>query len=420
MEHGFYITMSKQLISISRVVTVMQIIAGIANIAMARILINTVVIFFGLLCAGAEGLCVLAQTTVIESDRANNEISNISQAKAGEELPSVEEHGRHEPHVIQETVEHVTESWGNTQGFGKKLDWMHVKLYEIAEVQVERIDSWFKPPQGEKSIVGLSRFRVGLFAEGQLQKDNKTDVKPVVDLDTEIELPNLKRQIKLIITTSDPTTMPGKSFIEQRDNSLRTAVVRQLRPDISAAIGMRARWKPELFAYAVWAYKAEAGNWRLYPQQKFYWESKDGFGEISMLVLDHWINRWNTRFSTSVKWSKEYRDDDQKAEREGNGFRWSEVFILEHAKELLDESQLGRVVSGDDIARGWGIRLSAFGGFHSADEYRAGIFYRWPLRKKWMYSFAGPEIKWKNATNWDREWILRCGIEMLFWGGKER
>ncbi|MBN1545051.1 MAG: hypothetical protein JW902_00160 [Syntrophaceae bacterium] len=393
---------------------------SILSVTAAMRISYALVMLFVLLCIGTKDLCLFAQTAEIEPDRFYNEISDLSQAKPGEELPSVETPDQREPRVIRETVEPVAESWGSTEGFGKKIDWIHGSLFKIAQAQVEMVDNWFKPPQGEQPVVELSRFRVGLFAEGKIQEYKETDVKPVVDFDTEIELPNLKRQIKLIITTSDHTMLPGKSFIEQRDNSLRTAVVGQLRSDISTAIGVRARWKPELFAYAVWAHKSEARNWRLYPQQKFYWESKDGFGEISTLVLDHWINRWNTRFSTSVKWSKQDRDDDQKAEREDNGFRWSEVFLLEYAKELLDESQLGRVVSGHDIARGWGIRLSAFGGFHFADEYRAGIFYRWPLRKKWMYLYAGPEIKWKNVNKWDREWNLRCGIEMLFWGGKER
>gem|GEM_PF-714981 len=411
---------SKQLIPISHAVPRMLTTAWPAPLAAMRRLAGPAVILSVLLCIGAKDAYVLAQTAETGPDRVYNEISDLSQAKTGEELQPAEPPDRGKPDVITETVEPVVESWGSTEGFGEKFDWLHGKLYEIAEAQVMRVDSWFKPPQGEQGIVEPSRFRVGLYGEGKIREYKESDVKPVVDFDTEIDLPNVKRWLKLIITTNDPTALPGKSFIEQRDNSLRTAVVGQWRSDISAAIGMRARWKPELFAYTVWAHKSKAGNWGLYPQQKFYWESKIGFGEISTLVLNHWINRWNTRFSTSIKWSKQDRDDDQKAERKDNGFRWSEVFLLEHAKELLEESQLGRVVSGDDIAKGWGIRLSAFGGFHFTDEYRAGIFYRWPLRKKWMYSYLGPEIKWMNVNNWDREWTLRCGVEMLFWGGKER
>jgi len=242
----------------------------------------------------------------------------------------------------------------------------------------------------------------------------------VVDFDAHIELPNIKRQLNLIITTNDPTMLPGKDVTEQQDKSLRSAVVRQWTPDVSTDIGVRLRWKPELFANAIWSPTWKRGNWLLYPQQKFYWESGSGIGEISTLVLDHWINRWNTRFSTSIKWSEQDRDNDRQTERKDVGFRWSEVFIFDHANELLDETQLGRIVSGYDIARGWGIRLAAFGGFHLVDEYRAGIFYRRPLRKKWMYLLVEPEIKWKNVNNWNPEWTIKCGIEMLFWGRKER
>lgn len=373
-----------------------------------------------LLCIGAEDARVLAQTADAGQDMASGQAADPPYAASIGEPPAEEPPDRREPGVITETVEPVVEPWRSTEGFGEKIDWLHGWLYEMAESQVLRFDSWFKPAQGDQGIFEPSRFRVGLYGEGKIREHRGIDIEPVADFDTEIDLPNVKRWVRLILTTSDPTTLPGRSFIEQRDNSLRAAIVGRWRSDISTAIGLRARWKPELFAYAVWARRSKAGNWGLYPQQKFYWESRDGFGEISTLVLDHWINRWNTRFSTSVKWSRQDRDDDKNTGRRDEGFRWSEVFLLEHAKELLEESQLGRVVSGDDIARGWGIRLSAFGGFHFTDEYRAGIFYRWPLRKKWMYAYAGPEIKWRNSNDWDREWTLRCGIEMLFWGGKER
>ena len=371
---------------------------SILSITTARRIVTAVVILFVLQCIGAKDACIFAQT-------AENEPGRVYA----------------EPELISETVEPVVESWGSTKGFGEKIDWIHANLYKTAEDQVERIDSWFNPPQGEpRIVVELSRFRVGLFGEVKIKKDEGLDAKQVVDFDTDLELPNMKRRMKIIITTIDPTTLLGKYITEQQDKSLRTAVVGQLTPNVSTAIGIRIRWKPELFANAVWSDTWKTANWQLYPQQRFYWESGSGIGEISTLVFDHWINRWSTRFSTSIKWSEQDRDADHQAERKDVGFRWSEVFIFDHAKELLDETQLGRVVYGYDVARGWGIRLAAFGGFHLIDEYQAGIFYRRPLRKKWMYLFVSPEINWKNANNWNREWTIKCGIEMLFWGKKER
>jgi hypothetical protein len=393
---------------------------SILSVTAARRIISAAVILFVLQCIEAKDACIFAQTAEDEPGRVHNEKSDYSQVKPNEELPSVEPPAQHEPELIRETVEPVVESWGSTKGFGEKIDWIHANLYKTAQDRVERFDYWFKSPEEEQRNIELSRFRVGLFGEGKIKKGEGLDLKQVVDFDSDIELPNIKRRIKLVITTNDPTTLPGKYVTEQPDKSLRTAVEGQWRHDASAAIGVRVRWKPELFANAVWSPTWKTGNWLLYPQQRFYWESGSGIGEISTLVFDHWINRWNTRFSTSIKWSEQDRDDDRQAERKDVGFRWSEVFIFDHANELLDETQLGRLVSGYDVANGWGISLAAFGGFHLVDEYRAGIFYRRPLRKKWMYLFVSPEINWKNVNNWNREWTIKCGIEMLFWGRKER
>jgi hypothetical protein len=393
----------------------------ILSVSMARRIISALVILFVLQCIGAKDACIFAQTAEKGLGIVNDEKGDQSQAKPVEGLPSVEPPAKPEPELIRETVEPVVESWGGTKGFGEKIDWIHSNLYKIAQDRVKRIDSWFKPPKGEQRIVvELSRFRFGLFGEGKIKKDEGLDLKQVMDLDSDIELPNIKRRIKLVITTNDPTTLPGKFVTEQPDKSLRAAVEKQWMRDLSASIGVRARWKPGLYANAVWSPTWKTGNWSLYSQQRFYWESRSGIGEISTLVFDHWINRWNTRFSTSIKWSGQDRDDDHRTGRKDMGFRWSEVFIFDHANELLDETQLGRVVSGYDVARGWGIQLAAFGGFHFVDEYRAGIFYRRPLRKKWMYLYLAPEIIWKNENNWNREWMIKFGIEMLFWGKKER
>jgi hypothetical protein len=394
---------------------------NILSVTTVRKILCAVVILFVLLYAGAKDACVFAQSAETEPGKVYDEISSPSQATPDEGLPSVEPPNRRESGVKSETVEPVNESWGSAEDFGDKVDWIHSKLHNMAQTQVERVDSWFKPPPGEQRIVPeLSRFRVGLYGEENIREHVDTEVKPAVDFDAEIDLPNFNRRIKLIITTSDTTAMPGKPYIEQQDKSLRAALIRQFRRNVSTAVGVRLHWTPELFAHLVWAHNWNAGSWHFYPQQKFYWETEEGIGEISTMVIDHWINRWNTRFSTSIKWSKQDRDDDHRTGREDEGFRWSEVFLLQYAKELLDESQLGRKVSGFDIARGGEIRLSAFGGFHFVDEYRAGIFYRWSLRKKWMYLFIGPEIKWRNDNSWNREWTFKFGIEMLFWGGKER
>jgi len=373
-------------------------------------------------CIGSPDAPVSAQTIENKPDIMRDENVDLSLSDLNIQLASLGSSILPAPKVISETVEPVVESWGSAKGLGGKMDWIHAYLYKTMQDRVDRLDRWFKPPKGEQPIVAApSRFRIGMFGETKINEGTGLDVRQVLDFDTDIELPNMKRRIKLIITTSDPTTLPGRYVTEQLDKSLRAAVVKQWMPDVSTSIGVRMRWKPELFANAVWSPSVRnTGNWLLYPHQKFYWENESGVGEISTLIFDHWTDRWNTRFSTSIKWSDKDRKDDLRTGRKDEGFRWSEVYIFGHIQELLDETQVGRVVSGDDMARAWGIRLAAFGGVHVVDEYRAGVFYRCPLRKKWMYLLVEPEINWSNANNWNHEWTVKCGIEMLFWGKKER
>ena len=393
---------------------------SILSVTAARRIVSTAVILFGLLFIGAKDICIFAQTAEKEQGRVYDEKSDHSQTNPSEGLMSLDLPVQLEPELIRETVGPVTESWANTKGFGEKIDWIHMNLFKTAQDQVQKFDYWFKPPAGQERIVERSRFRVGVFGEGKIKKHDQLDLNPLVDFDADIELPNMKRRLKLIITTRDPTKLPGRDITEQQDTALRAAVSRKWMPNVSTDIGVRVRWQPELFANAVWSPTWKREIWTLYPEQRFYWENDTGFGEISTLAFDHWKNRWNTRFSTSIKWSEQDRDDDSQNERKDGGFRWSEVFIFGYATELLDETQLGRIISGGDVARGWGLRLAAFGGFHLVDEYRAGVFYRFPLHKKWMYFTIGPDINWINANDWDREWTIKCGIEMLFWGSKER
>src|SRR4030042_1760033 len=246
---------------------------SLLSITTARRIVSASVILFVFQCIGAKDACIFAQTAEKELDIVSDEKSDQSQAKPGEGLPSVEPPAQPEPALISETVEPVVESWGSVKGFGEKIDWIHSNLYKIAKDQLATIDSWFNPLKGEQRIVvELSRFRVGVFGEGKIKKDEGLDFRPEAVLDSDIELPNMKRRIKLVITTIDPTTLPGKSITEQPDKSLRTAVESQWRHDVSASIGVRARWKPELYSNAVWSHAWKIGNWSLYPQQSFYWE----------------------------------------------------------------------------------------------------------------------------------------------------
>ena len=391
----------------------------VLSITVTRKMSRVIVILFVVLCFSASCGRMFAQTAESGS-QSNEENSHPSTPQTEEGLSSPEPQVGSTPEIVSETVDTCNGSWTEATGFGEKIDWIHMNMYNTTQDTVNKFDRWFWCRREEKQTIEPSRFRIGAFGEAHISKENRVDLQPLADFDADINLPNMERRLKLVLTTIDPTRLPGTDITDQQDTALRAALSRKWTPNVSTDIGVRARWLPELYAHAIWSTTWNSGKWLLYPEQKFYWEEEPGIGEISTLVLDHWKNRWNTRFSTAIKWSEQDRDDDHQNDRPDEGFRWSEVYLFGYATELLDESQLGRLVSGGDMARGWGLRLAVFGGFHLVDEYRAGVFYKWPLRKKWMYCFVGPDINWMNTNDWDREWTIKFGIEMLFWGGKAR
>lgn len=365
------------------------------------------------------GTCLCAQTAGEEPAELQDEQSRPGVKKSAGILPPETSSSLPALVIIRETIDTNIVSWASAPGFGGKLDWLHMKTFRIAQAPVDMIDDWFPPGDGEKRMVELSRFRLGVFGQG-VKLNGEYDVTAVLDLDTDIELPNMKRRTKLAFTTRDDTELPGRDITEAQDRSLRTAVERELWPAVSTSIGVRGRVPPELFANVAWAPKWKAGDWLFYPRQKIYWDSANGFGEISSFVVDRWAEGWNIRSTTAIKCSELYWELDRKTDRQDGGFRWVEVITFGYAKELLDETRIERIIDGDDVARGMGIRLTAFGGFSNIDEYRAAVFARWPIRKRWMYLLVSPDISWLRENNWDHEWTLRFGIEMLFWGNKSR
>jgi hypothetical protein len=379
------------------------------NIIM-RMIFTAVIVFLSLPTINLSAQ-TLEKEQIHDNEKAENQqpVQNQNTLKFEKEGPENEN-----------TTNEVGGSLDNEERLGTKMDQMHTNFFNLADGQVKKVDSWFRKPGEELIQPEQSHFRLGLFAEFVKKRDDNFKLKQAINFDANIELPNLVHHLKLIITTNDPTALPGRDVTAQQDRSLRTALSKQWASNISTAIGVRARWKTPLFAYANWSPNWKEGDWQIYPQEKLFWDNRNGIGEITTLVFDHWTDRWNTRVSSSVKWSKQDYDSDRKSGRNDDGFRWSEVLIFDHASELLDESQLGRMVSGEDIMRGWGIRLAAFGGFHFADEYQTGIFYRFPLLKKWMYFLVQPELDWKRADSWKPQSTIRFGLDLLFWGGKER
>ena len=126
-----------------------------------------------------------------------------------------------------------------------------------------------------------------------------------------------------------------------------------------------------------------------------------------------------------MKWSqKNYEEDRDRAENpdhvqfgdDGQGWRWESSTMYGLVTKLLDERDYGRRVNGDDVADAYAIRALFKGNITEMTEARLAFFRKGGLYKDFLYYIIGPEVVWEDQYDWDEAYVLKLGVEMLFWG----
>jgi len=307
------------------------------------------------------------------------------------------------------------------------IDESHSWLYSESQEWIEWFDGLFVP-EGEKKLkTPPSKFRLGLYSEFNLETDKDFKLVPVVDLRTDIHLPNLERRLRLFISTEDPTALPDEDAAES-NNELRVGATRDFFKNWNTSIGVKARWPPEAFANVSWSRVYKLPNWwRIYPNLKPFWDSTRGLGAVSSVIVDTWSDRWLFRQSASAKWDqRNYRDDRGAAQdptstqfgADGEGYRWSLSSVVGYVPLLLDEEDYGRRVSGSDVADGWALRGRVDGNIAQVLSYDITLFRKGPLYKDYVFYVIAPEIQWEQENGWKPEYTVQIGVEVLLWGQK--
>ena len=168
------------------------------------------------------------------------------------------------------------------------IDQSHSWLYDESQDWIEWFDELFVSEDEEKIKTPPSRFRLGLYSEFNLESDRTFKLVPVVNLSTNIHLPNLERRLRVFVSTQDPTSLPDEDMAES-NNELRVGATRDFFKHWSTSIGVKARWPPEAFANVSWSRMYSLPKWwRIYPNVKPFWDSEDGLGALSSVVVDKW------------------------------------------------------------------------------------------------------------------------------------
>ena len=286
--------------------------------------------------------------------------------------------------------------------FGQRLDHTHDWLYVRAQRFVEETDRRFAPPDAELLPVPATPFRLSLVTETLDRPDGaKFDLD--LNLDVSLKLPNIERRLRIFVTSDDVAESPD---VAGERGNLRAGLRFNPWEQFDFDVGVRGDLPPIAFASLRWSYFVPAGRWDLYPFAKLFAETDEGVGASAGFTVDRRLGRAViVRSSSFAKW----RNDRDATE-------WTQAFLLARAEELLVPERYGRLVRNRDLARAWGVQLLATGARrNSVDYYEASLFYKRPLRQRWLYGYVEPLLRWDRQYDWDVDPVIRIGIDALFW-----
>lgn len=288
-----------------------------------------------------------------------------------------------------------------------RLDYLQTNVHRRISNPIRATDQFFALRDRERLATPDTRFRFGLYAE-MVQRDG-LEARLEPDLEMEVELPNLERRLRLFVETAPEDDLPGRDLSEQEDRDLKLGVRKLFRRySISTDAGVRVRWVPEAFARIAWKPVWWAGLWRFRPQQRLFYETDDGLGEMTSLAIGRWFgaSRRNVALSgTSGKWT--FNDER---------YAWEQTFRVAHILTLLDEDARGQGADWRSTAKAVALRYSCFGEETVVTTHRAMVDLRWPMYRQWVFWDVATGVEWANGYDWDEAFRLNVGIDMLFWG----
>lgn len=286
--------------------------------------------------------------------------------------------------------------------FGQRVDRAHDWLYLRTQQWVEDTDRRFAPPDAELLPVPATPFRLGLVTETLDRPDGiKFDLD--LNLDVTLKLPNIERRLRVFITSDDVAESPDAAG-DRHD--FRAGLRFNPWDEFDFDVGVRADLPPVAFASLRWSRFVPLARWDVYPFAKLFAETDEGPGVSAGITFDRRIGRATIlRSSSYAKW----RDDRDATE-------WTQALLLARAEELLVPERYGRMVRSRDLARAWGLQLLATGVRDDrVDYYEASLFYKRPLRQRWLYGYVEPLVRWDQKYAWHADPGIRIGIDVLFW-----
>ena len=157
-----------------------------------------------------------------------------------------------------------------------------------------------------------------------------------------------------------------------------------------------------------WRPDFSIGKTKFYPRERVFYESWNGFGEMTSLTVNRTMGCFSARLVSGATWTES-----------SNGLEWEQTVIIGHVAKLIEENKHRDLVNDEDVAQGLSLRYSMFG--HNStdqnriDRHRITLVYRYPMYRNWIFLQISPGIEWLNDSNWENIPSIQIGFDTLFW-----
>lgn len=213
--------------------------------------------------------------------------------------------------------------------------------------------------------------------------------------------------MRLIITQDEVDRLPDQD--RPPSDSDVVIALQWVGDRVSTSTGVKWRLPPVAYARIDAGPTWNVGQTEIRPRQRFFYDTDEGFGEVTSLSLFRWVGESVILRSTSaVRWTEAT-----------DGVEWEQAFAVGHLRGLLRPEDRGRMVGERGASRATGVRASVFGrkrGSGTVERYRLSFIHRRPIHRRWVYLELMPEINWRNETDWREEVLVRAGLDLLIWG----
>lgn len=289
---------------------------------------------------------------------------------------------------------------------GERLDYLQENLPIRMQGYLQNVDrafldeeDWIHP---QPPVTDLE---IGLWSQTISGSNGGTNIIRKFRLD--VELPNLERNISLFVDSADNNDLPGTDVADSENRKFVVGFRNSMdKADISADVGIKMRWLPEIFARLRWRPTWSWGDLHMGFEQRLFWENEDGLGSLTQLLAYHWLGenqKWIFRNVSAARFSESTE-----------GMEWQQTFLLGNLTHLIDEEKRNTNIGTQSTLQCVALKTSVFGSDRHQNKYRSTVLFRFPLYREFVLVEIEPGLEWREENDWTTQYRFDMGMVLVF------